>query len=148
MIELSRSRTVAAPAAAVWALLSDFGGLARWAAGVDHSCVLREGDDPPHVGSARRVQIGRNAVLETISEYAPPLVLGYTINGVPQGFSATNTWVLQPRHSTTLVTLSSAVCAPAPVIRPVAERVVARLLARRSEKLLRSLAQATERIPS
>ncbi|MHA0288340.1 SRPBCC family protein [Mycobacterium sp. C3-094] len=148
MIELSRERTVAAPAARVWELLTDFGGLARWASGVDHCCMLRDTDSPPRVGSQRRVQIGRNAVLETINEFAPPLALGYTIDGVPRRFSAAHRWVLHPRDDTTVVTVTCSVSTTAPLIRPVAERALARHLAQRCEALLQSLARATERIPS
>lgn len=148
MVELSRARTVAAPTARVWELLTDFGGLARWADGIDHCCVLRDTDSPPRVGSQRRVQIGRNAVLETISEFAPPLVLGYRIDGVPQGFSAASRWVLHPHDSTTVVTVTCSVSSTAPLIGPVAERMLARQLAQRSEALLQCLARATERIPS
>jgi hypothetical protein len=65
--EVNRSRTVAADPKAVWAVLADFGAISSWADNIDHSCILNHGSGP--VGTTRRVQIRRNALVEQITEY-------------------------------------------------------------------------------
>ena len=79
-IETTRTTTIAVPRDTVWATLADFGGLARWGRGIDHSTMLTppRPDDPTlRVGDRRRVQIGRAALVETVieREEAPGLTI-------------------------------------------------------------------------
>ncbi len=143
MTEVSRSRAVAAERAAVWALLADFGSLSAWADGIDHSCLLRHTDGGGAVGASRRVQSGRDTFVETITVFDPPQLLAYDIGGVPRRFAVSNRWNLLPHSDrVTTVTLTSTITMTSRILRPIGERAVARLMARRSETLLSSLAHA------
>ncbi|MGE0215242.1 SRPBCC family protein [Mycolicibacterium sp.] len=147
-MEVSRTRTLAADPAAVWATLADFGALAAWADDVDHCCLINGDTHADRVGLARRVQIGRDTVVETIVDFAAPRTLAYRITGVPAGFSVSNRWTVQPRtDGTTAVTLTSTIRMSAALLRPLGERAFARLMARRVESLLDSLTTATEGKP-
>ena len=149
MAEISRSRTIAAAQTAVWALLSDFGALASWADGVDHSCLLNHVDSATPLGLTRRVQAGRDTFVETITAFKPPRVLAYEIAGLPRGLSASNRWNVLPRgDDATTVTLTITVRMSANPLRRILERVFVRLMARGSDGLLHSLADAAERVPS
>ncbi len=64
--DIDRNRSIAADPNAVWDVLADFGSISSWADNLDHSCILNHGSDP--VGTTRRVQIGRNALVERIIE--------------------------------------------------------------------------------
>ena len=144
MANVIRSRTIAAAPTAIWDVLADFGALSTWADGVDHSCLLHCSDDP--VGTTRRVQAGRNTLIETIVAFDAPRVLAYDIAGVPRWFSVSNTWNLSSGASgPTTVTLTSAVRMRPHPLRPIAERMFARLMAKRSDELLNSLAKHMER---
>lgn len=144
MVNVNRSRTIAAEPAAIWDVLGDFGALSTWADGVDHSCLLHSSDDP--VGTTRRVQAGRDTLLETIVAFDAPRELAYDITGVPRWFSVSNRWSLRstPGNRTT-VTLTSVVQMRPHPLRPIAERMLARLMAKRSDELLNSLARHLER---
>ncbi len=145
MAEISRSRTVHAPAETIWTVLADFGALSTWADGIDHSCLLNHGHDDDTVGTARRVQVGRDTLVETITDADPRRTLAYDIAGLPPAFSASNRWTLTPGPGNdTTVTLTSTVHMNRTLLRRVAERAMAQLLARRSESLLTSLATASE----
>lgn len=146
--EVSRSRTVSAESAAIWARLSDFGSLSAWADGIDHSCLLNGDDHPEPVGLTRRIQSGRDTFVETIVTFEPPRTLAYEIAGVPKGFSVSNRWNLEPRaHGATTVTLTTTIRTSCALLRPFGERAFARLMARRSDTLIDSLAKATEGNP-
>ena len=82
--DISRSRTITAEPQAIWDVLADFGALSSWADGVDHSCVLNHGPDGGPLGTTRRVQVGRNALVERITEFDPPATLAYDIEGLPE----------------------------------------------------------------
>jgi uncharacterized protein YndB with AHSA1/START domain len=113
--DINRSRTIAASAQAVWDLLADFGSISSWAGNLDHSCILRTGADGP-VGTTRRVQAGPVALVERIVEFEP----------------------------VTNVTLTTTVAIGSRRIHRAAERLVARLAARRSEVMLAGLAARWE----
>jgi carbon monoxide dehydrogenase subunit G len=135
----SRSRHVPARPDVVWAVLADFGGLARWASDVEHSCLLR--DDELDVGLARRVQVGRSTLVETLEVLEPGRRLAYRIEGLPPVLRrVANEWVLEPSGEGTEVTLTTTVDAGA---RPP-QRLIARLasvrFARASESMLAGLA--------
>ncbi|MCB0948078.1 MAG: SRPBCC family protein [Mycobacterium sp.] len=146
MAEVSFSRTISAEPEAIWDVLADFGALSTWADGVDHSCVLSTGADADPIGMTRRVQVGRDTLVETITAFAPPRLLAYDISGLPSMLSASNRWNVTPAgNGRTTVTLTSTVWMKPHPLRLVVERVGARLFAKRSKPLLDSLARHLER---
>ncbi len=145
MAEVNCSRTVHAPPEAIWDVLADFGAVSTWADFVDHSCLLSHRSDRDPVGMARRIQVGRDTFVETITRFDPCRVLAYDITGLPRFVSVRNRWTLEPGPGdTTAVTLTSTVAVTRPLLRPVVERVMAALMGKRSEALLTSLAAASE----
>lgn len=145
MAEVSCSRVIRARPEDVWAVLADFGAAAGWADGVDHCSLLRHTADSPGVGTARRVQVGRDTFVETITDFQANRVLAYDIAGLPPPVSANNRWTLRPDSTTTTaVTLTSSVHASRGPLRRLGEGVLARIMARRSRALLASLASASK----
>ena len=142
MSQVTRGNRIDAKPEAVWGVLSDFGRLDQINKDVDHSSLLREG--PLAVGLTRRVQSGRLVVLERIEEVDEPRVLAYAIEGAPgPKAEVRNEWRLEPAgadstdvHITTTVT---AVRGPRLV-----ERVMARLIATQSDRMLEGLADQLE----
>ena len=133
----------------IWAVLADFGSAAAWADGVDHSCLLRHPADAPAVGTSRRIQVGRETFVETITELEAGQGLAYDIAGLPPSVSANNRWTLRPDSETaTAVTLTSRVHISRGPLRRARERVLARVMAHRSRALLTSLAIASEGVPA
>ncbi len=122
----------------VWAALADFGGISRWAPNVDHSCLATERCEG--VGTMRRVQVGRTALLERVVEWQPGERLAYSIEGLPAVVrSVTNTWQVEGAGSATTVTLTSAVDAgPRPPQQLIA-RVVGKSLVKASREMLAGL---------
>ncbi len=117
----------------IWAVLADFGRLSRWAPNVDHSSLLTEQSEG--VGAVRRVQLGRNALLERIIEWQAGSGLAYAIEGLPPVVHrVVNAWRLEDAGGTTDVSLTSRIDA-----NPVLGWVVGRVLARESRKLLGGL---------
>lgn len=108
-----RSRTIAARQQTIWDVLADFGSLSSWVEGVDHSCVLNHGPDGGALGSTRRVQVGRNTLVERVIEFDPPTTLAYRIEGLPARLrKVTNRWTLRPADpvgAVTVVTLTSTI---------------------------------------
>ncbi len=146
MADVSRSRTLAASPESIWEVLANFGALSTWAEGIDHSCVIDTGEDTDPIGMTRRVQVGRDTLVETITAFAPPRILAYDISGVPPMLSASNRWNLAPDgDGRTTVTLTSTVWMQPHPLRPIIERLAARFFAKRSEPLLDSLARYIQR---
>lgn len=144
MTSESRSRRIPAPAEAVWVVLADFASISAWADFVDHSSMLNRG--PLDIGSTRRVQAGRTVVLERVTEVDPPHAFTYEIEGLPERVSPVqNRWSLGPAGAdATDVSITTTVSVgPRPPQRLV-ERVVARMLARRSDAMLAGLAAHLE----
>lgn len=143
---MSRTRVVAAPPPVVWQILADFGSISSWASNVDHSCLLEHGADGIAVGTSRRVQVGRNALVERISEVTPPSTLGYEIEGLPPRLGRlSNRWTLAPAGpGTTEVTLTSTVQAGSGPLARLAEKAVCRMMSRQSELMLSGLAARAE----
>lgn len=140
---ISRTRTVGAPPAAVWAVLADFGALSSWADNVDHSCLLEHGPDP--IGTSRRVQVGRDALVERITEFNPWSALAYDIEGLPRQLRrVTNRWTLAPVGASTQVTLTSTVEIGANPAARLAEQGMCRFMARQSDTMLDGLASRVE----
>ena len=144
MAQVVRTRVLPHPPAAAWAVLADFGALSTWAPNVDHSVVLHAADEA--VGQVRRVQTGRTTLLERVVTWDEPRVLAYTIEGLPKVVRhVRNQWTLEPTGAGAEVRLTTDVdCGPRPPQQLVA-RLVARRLARESDRLLDGLAVALER---
>lgn len=144
---------MAAPPEAVWEVLADFGSISSWAPNVDHSCLLEHGAGGPAAGTTRRVQVGRNALVERIVEITPPTVLEYCIEGLPTRLGRlTNRWTLNSGGSgRTEVTLTSTVrggCGPLARLNAASVgRIAGRIMARQSEDMLAGLAARLEGSP-
>ncbi len=146
MADIHRTRTIAARAQEIWDVLADFGSISSWVDNVDHSCILFAGPDGGPLGTARRVQVKRDAVVERITEFDPPRALAYGIEGLPSRLGrVTNRWTLAASAGdSTDVTLTSTVdIGPRPP-QKLAERALCRFLARRSDAMLAGLANRLE----
>lgn len=146
MATVSRTRAVAAAPQAVWAVLADFGSISAWASHVDHSCLLQHTDDTTSVGTSRRVQVGRNTLVERITDSAAPTTLGYDIEGLPHRLRrVSNAWTLAPDpRGDTDVTLTSTVEIGDNPLARVAERALCRMMAKQSDAMLAGLAAHVE----
>lgn len=143
--ETSRSRMIAARPQMIWDVLSDFGSLSSWAAGVDHSCLLNEGADHRPLGTTRRVQVGRNALVERITEFEPPMSLAYEIEGMPPRLGKlANRWILQPAGNGTEVTVTSTVDTGRGPLAAATGWIVGRVMAKQSDSMLAGLAHRLE----
>ncbi|BCI51663.1 MxaD family protein [Mycolicibacterium litorale] len=130
----------------VWDVLADFGSIHDWLPGVDHSCVLATAADGP-VGTARRVQMGRMTLVETITEFDAPAALAYDIAGLPRWLRHfDNRWTLQSAGpGATTVTVTSTVDLGPGRLRTLAARVLCLLLGRlSSDTMLAGLAARSE----
>ncbi len=146
MAEIQRTRSIAASAQKIWAVLADFGALSSWADNADHSCILFRGADGGPVGTARRVQIKREALVEQITEFDPPRALSYDIEGLPTALRrVTNRWTVTPTDGeSSIVTLTSTVEIGPHSPQRLAEHVLCRFLARESDSMLAGLANRLE----
>ena len=124
----------------VWGVLAEFDKIAGWASNVDHSSFTTNG--AVGVGTVRRVQVGRNALLEEIREWEPNDRLVYSIDGLPPVVrSVTNTWQLNPIEAGTEITLTSSIDAGPRPPQKVAARLFGRAMAKASATMLAGLAQ-------
>ncbi|MCV7281761.1 SRPBCC family protein [Mycolicibacterium flavescens] len=146
MAEIDRSRTIAATPTQIWAVLSDFGGLSGWVDKIDHSSILTRGPDGEMVGTTRRVQMGRNTVVERVTECDPQFVLAYDIEGLPKFLGRLgNRWTLEATGAgETVVTITSSARLGAGKTQRLVERLACRLVARESDAMLAGLAQRLE----
>lgn len=143
--DISRGREMAAPPQAIWDVLADFGSLSSWADNVDHSCVLTPGPDGGAFGTTRRVQMGRNTLVERIVESDAPMALAYDIEGLPRQLRhVTNRWTLRPTGAATAVTVTSRVEIGTNPVARAAEWVVCRGMAKESDSMLAGLARRWE----
>lgn len=140
---VQRSVDVDASPERVWALLSEFAAISRWAPNVDHSSLMTE--QVSGVGTVRRIQTGGAVVLETIESWEPGVELSYRITGLPPVIKElTNTWQLDEASSGTRVTLTTHIDAgPRPPQQLVA-KAVGRKLAEASDQMLAGLLEALE----
>lgn len=146
MADISRSRTIATSAQDIWEVLADFGAIHQWAPGVDHSCVLQTAEKP--VGTTRRVQAGRITLVERITEFTPPNVLAYDIEGLPRRLRhVANRWTLRPAgDGATVVTVTSTIDIGTGPLHRLAETLLSRVLARQSTAMLAGLAGRWENV--
>jgi uncharacterized protein YndB with AHSA1/START domain len=144
--EIHRSRSIAASPQKIWEVLADFGSISSWAANADHSCILFGGADGGPIGTARRVQVKREVLVEQITEFDPPHALSYDIEGLPTALRrVTNRWTLTPAlGESTVVTLTSTVEIGRHVPQRLAEHALCRFLARESDSMLAGLANRLE----
>ncbi|WP_157890774.1 SRPBCC family protein [Mycolicibacterium goodii] len=139
MGQASRSRVIPAQQQAIWDVLADFGALSSWVDKIDHSSVLNA--HPEVLGTTRRVQVGRTVLVERITEFEPPTVLAYAIEGLPARMgSLTNRWTLRPTGAGTEVTVTSIVRTVG-VVSALTSGVTARVLAKQSDAMLAGLAR-------
>ncbi len=145
MAELDRSRVITASPTQIWDVLADFGAIASWL-DVDHSCILTHGPDGALVGTARRVQIRRNTLVETVTECDPQYVLAYEIEGLPKLLGkVSNRWTLEPTSGgETIVTITTTVSKGRGRTQQLVERLACQALARGSDTMLAALAKRLE----
>jgi uncharacterized protein YndB with AHSA1/START domain len=143
--DIARSRTIAAEPAEVWDVLADFGSISSWADNIDHSCILNHAS--VSVGTTRRVQIRRNALVERITEFDPTWALAYDVEGLPKRLRRfSNRWTLRRIHGgDTVVTLTSTVEIGPHAMQKVAERAMCRVQVRQSDVMLAGLANRVEK---
>ena len=146
MAGIQRTRVIAAGPADIWEVLADFGSISSWAGNVDHSCILVAGPDGGPLGTARRVQINHDALVERIIEFDPPRALAYEIEGLPRRLRRViNRWTAEPSGlDSTVVTLTSTVDIGSHGPQRLAERMLCRFLARQSDTMLAGLAHRLE----
>jgi hypothetical protein len=144
--QVERRRTIRADLSVVWSLLADVAALAGWAPDVQHSCLL-VAPSQMGPGAARRVQVGRSALVETIDRWEEPHRLGYRIDGLPPLVGVVrNDWELIAVPEGTAVALTSCVDSGAGPGRGIVARLVARRMGRASESMLDGLDQAAARV--
>lgn len=127
-------------------MLADFGAVSSWAEFVDHSCLLEHGADGGAIGVSRRIQLGRNTLVERITDFDPPATLAYDVEGLPrQVRHLRSRWTLRPTApGFTEVTLASAVEIGSNPVQRLAERIFGRITARQLDLLLAGLAEKVE----
>lgn len=138
MVDAIEEIHITQPPGRVWDALAAFDGISRWAPNVEHSSpsnVSTEG-----VGAVRRVQVGRNALLERVTEWEPGRRLTYSIEGLPPVVrSATNSWELAESRGGTHVVLTSVVDAGSRPPQRVIARVIGKAMAKSSRQMLTGL---------
>lgn len=138
MAEIEETTSIACSPDQVWAALGDFGAIAQWAPNVEHSCLATT--QAEGVGAVRRVQVGRNALLEQVVEWKPATRLAYRIDGLPPVVrSVVNTWELSAQGASTAVALVSDVDAGPRPPQQLAARLFSKALAKASREMLAGL---------
>jgi hypothetical protein len=96
-------------------------------------------------GTTRRVQVGRDTLVERITEFDPPQSLAYDVEGFPRRLRRLeNRWTLRPAGGGTSVTLTTTIEIGRNPVQRLAERAVARLSARQLDTMLTGLAHRLE----
>ncbi|MCP5027797.1 MAG: SRPBCC family protein, partial [Actinomycetia bacterium] len=94
-------------------------------------------------GAVRRIQTGRNTIVERVAEWEPGSTLSYRIEGLPPVVkSVVNTWTITPTPTGSTVTLTSSVDAGSRPPQKLIARAVGRKLAEASEQMLSGLQEA------
>ena len=109
LVHVHRSRHLPHEASAIWAVLARFDGIVDWAPKVSHSVFTT--DQHEGVGTGRRVQVGRQALIETVTIWEPERSLAYAITGLPPLVAGvTNRWDLNADvDGRTFVTMASVI---------------------------------------
>jgi carbon monoxide dehydrogenase subunit G len=143
--DIDRSRRISADPQSVWDVLADFGSISSWANNIDHSCILNQSGEP--IGTTRRVQIGRNALVETITEFDTTRALAYDVDGLPKQVRRfNNRWSLRPvANGGTVVTVTTTVEIGSGPMHQLAERAACRVQVRQSDIMLAGLANRLEK---
>jgi uncharacterized protein YndB with AHSA1/START domain len=137
-VEVTRSTRVTASPAEVWAALAAFDQISSWAPDVDHSVYTT--DRTEGIGAARRVQIGRMALIETVTVWEPHHVLAYTLEGLPPLVrSVTNRWILEPLAGGATVSITTSIDPGNTVKGRIGARILSIPLGRGSRRLLDGL---------
>ena len=143
--DIRRSRTIAAEAQAIWDVLADFGAISSWAANVDHSCLLSPAAEGVGVGTTRRVQIGRDTLVERITDFDPAHSMAYDVEGFPRRLRRLrNRWTLDPTTGGTVVTLTTTIEIGQNPLQRLAESAVARFSAKQLDAMLTGLTRRLE----
>lgn len=141
-----RARLLPAPVDEVWCTLAAFGGISTWAPNVDHSRSL--GPFNGGVGAARRVQVGRLGLIETVTTWDPPCRLAYQVAGLPPQLGCvTYEWNLVSDQSQTKVTVITTVQAGRSLPHRLVAWLAVRRLAATSEQLLTGLSNHRSSTP-
>ena len=136
---------IAAEAQAIWGVLADFGAISSWAANVDHSCLLSPAAQEVGVGTTRRVQIGRDTLVERITDFEPPHTLAYDVRGFSRRLRRLNNrWTLDPITGGTVVILNTTIEIGQNPLQRLAESAVARFSAGQLDAMLTGLAHRLE----
>lgn len=145
LVHVQRSRHLPHDPAAIWAVLARFDAIVEWAPKVSHSAFTT--DQHEGVGTARRVQVGRQALIETVTIWEPERSLAYAITGLPPLVDGvTNRWDLNTdTDGRTFVTMSS-VIDPGPGAKgKVGARVLKVPLGQAGDSMLDGLAAHLDR---
>lgn len=138
MVEIERSGQASVAADQVWAALSDFADISRWAPSVDHSCLMT--DQSTGVGTTRRIQAGRFTLIERVTQWESDALLTYSIEGLPPVVqSLTNTWRLRPEVDHTHIGLTATLDTGARPPQQLIGRGLGRRLASTNEQMLDGL---------
>jgi len=141
MTEIIKTCQVAASPTQVWQQLAAFDTISTWAENVDHSSLLNSLDTG--VGAARRVQVGRLALIETVTVWEPVNELAYSIQGLPPLVkSITNQWRVTECASGTEVSLTTFINPGASPRGKIAAKVLGLVLGRASQQMLDGLNHA------
>jgi hypothetical protein len=144
---ISRDTTISASPQAIWAVLADFGALSSWADEVDLSCILNLSPVGALQGTPRRVQVGRNVLVERVTEADAPTTLAYDIEGLPRLLRhVANRWTLRPVGAATVVTVTSTIDIGANPLARAAERIVSRVMAKQSDSMLAGITRRMEHV--
>ena len=128
--------------------LADLLGFLRQTLGpASPTTVVLFDDDPGFVdlltegaGTARRIQMGRTTIIETITDWESGAMFSYAISGLPPVIgSVTNTWLIGASGNSTMVSLTTEIDAGARPPRRLVAGVVGRRLGRSSDAMLAGL---------
>ena len=96
MSKIQQEMTISAPPEDIWAVLADFGNIARWSIHIHDSELLSA--EAEGVGAKRRVvDSGFGELFETVTTWQENEKLAYRIDGAPFFVkAASGEWVLTP----------------------------------------------------
>jgi uncharacterized protein YndB with AHSA1/START domain len=131
------TRTIPAPRAAVFDLISDHAGYAQFR-GIRRAKLLRQGKPPPNgVGAIRRVLVGPIRFDEEVTTYERPARMDYLIFEVNAPFEHNGgTMQLSEDGGGTRVEWTSEFMIPVPVVGRIQEWIWALLLRRGFRRVL------------